>query len=155
MARKKGPNSFENFFAEPFHYGDGYGYAVNAKNEREAIDKIIQYLDFTDWGEDFMHRLKREIRENMRECWVKWQGYQDDDGEFHNGWVITSEPKWGQPRWKQVYESDYNRHYVNHGHRLEPKADEPGNRVHYSLNEYNCDVCNQINTLEAKLKELQ
>lgn len=147
------PNSFENFFSEAFHYGDGYGYAVNAKNEREAIDKIVEYLGYEDRGKDSMHRLKREIRENMRESWVRFQGFLADDGEFHNGWTITSEWMGGKRGWKKVFESDYNRHYVVHGHRYEPKADENGNRVNYSFNEWNCDVCNQLHSIVNRHRE--
>lgn len=153
MSRNDRPNSFENFFEEPFYYGDdGYGWAVIAKDTYEARDKMLAHLNYEDRGGNSMNRLSRELRENMRECFVKWQGFTDDNGEFANGWVITPEKKWGQPRWKTVYESNYDRHYVEKGHRYEPKADEAGHRVHYSFNKWNCDVCNQIDELQKKVE---
>jgi hypothetical protein len=146
------PNSYDNFFKEPFHYDGGYGYAIKAKDSWEARDKIVDYLSFEDCGVDFMHRLKRELRQNMKECWVRFQGYVDDDGEFHNGWVITSEWMGGRKGWRLVWTSDYNQHYVTYGHRYEPKADEDGHRVNYSYNNWNCDVCNYIDVLRDEAK---
>lgn len=150
MTKKESPNSFKNFFSEVQSYYDSYGYAIDAKDIWEAREKIEEYLDFEDCGIDFNQRLKRELRENMKTGWVRFQGYLDDDGEFYNCWVITSEWKGGQPRWFKVWYSDYNRHYVTYGHRFEPKADEEGHRVNYSYN--SCDVCNQINELKNTIK---
>lgn len=144
-------SSFAEHFSEVQSYDDGYGYAVNARNVQEAVDKIEEYVDYSRRSDDERQRLRRELRENMRECWVRFQGYMDWDNEFYNCWVITSEWMGGKPRWKKVFESNYDRHYVNHGHRFEPKADEPGNRVHYSTN--SCDVCNQIYELKKQIKE--
>lgn len=156
MSKQSRPNSFENFFSEPFRYDDGYGYAVSANNEREATDKIVSCLSYTYEGYvdsyDRLQRLKREIRESMKECWVTWQGFVDEDGEFSNGWVITSKWMGGKRGYKMVYSSDYDRHYVEKGHRYEPKADEEGHRVNYSFNKYSCDVCRQIDELREGTK---
>lgn len=144
--------TFKEHFSEVQQYDDGYGYAINAKDIWEARDAIVDYLDYAHQTEDQLKRLKREIRENMRECWVRFQGYQNDwDGKLYNTWVITSEWKGGQPRWKIVFESNFDRHYVKYGHRFEHKADEGGHQVNYSGN--SCDVCNQIDRLKQQIKD--
>lgn len=152
MFKEKSHNSFENYFSEVQCYELPYGYTVNAKNEREAIDKIVEYLDW-DWEEQAFERLKREIRENLEINFVRWQGWLDDDGYFSNCWVITKDKMWGVPRYKRVFSSNFDRHYVSYGHRFEPKADEPGNRVNYSMNR--CDVCDTINSLESEIERLK
>lgn len=146
-------SSFKEHFSYVRQYNEGYGYAVDAKNTQDAVEKIFEYLDFSWYDDNQKQRLRRELRENMRQCWVRFQGWMDDDGEFFNTWVITSEWKGMQPRYFQVYATDWDRHYVDKGHRYEPKADEPGNRVNYSYNKWDCDVCNQIHILEDKLKK--
>lgn len=145
-------SSFKEQFSEVNHYYDGYGYAVNAKDLYEARDKIFEYVDYSWLTEDMKERMKRELRENMRECWVRFHGFQDEDNDYklRNCWVITSEWKGGKKGWKQVFESNYNKHYVEHGHRYEPKADERGHRVNYSYSNWNCDVCNQISILKSR-----
>lgn len=136
--KKLRPNSFENFFAEPFHYDGGYGFAVHAKDQAEALDKMLEY--FSDWHwmtGDILKYLKYDLKQNMSNCWVKWQGYTDDDGVFANGWVITSEYKGGQKGWRHVFSIDYDKHYITHGHHWEPQVDEDG----YRSNSRSCNVC--------------
>lgn len=122
------PNSFKNFFAEPFSYNDSsYGYAVDAKDTEDALDKYMAY--FADWHwitDEHRKHLKADLRANMQNCWVRWGGFRDDDGEFYNGWVITSEYHGGQKGWFHVFSSNYQKHYVETGHHFERKVDEDG-----------------------------
>lgn len=134
------PNSFENFFATPFHYGEGYGYAVNARNENEAVDKLA--ADFDDWHwivGDSKKYLKADLRSNLKDGYVKWHGYIDDDGEMHNGWVIHATLPMNTRGYRHVYYSDYEKHYVLHGHHFEPKVNEGGRREWGR----DCNVCGE------------
>lgn len=144
--------TFKEHFSEVQHYDEGYGYVTDAKDVHQAVDKIVEYLSFSDLSDRKMNRLKRELRENMKNCWARFQGWQDEwDRKLYNTWVVTSEYHGGQPRYFHVFSTDYDSHYVYKGHRFEPVADEPGNRVAYGYS--SCEVCNQIDMLKKRIDE--
>jgi len=138
--KKLRPNSYENFFSEPTFYDDGYGYAVAAKGKEDAIKKYLEYFQDYHWiTDDHRKYLAADLRSNLKNCWVRWQGWLDDDGEFRNGWVITSEYHGGQKGWFHVYSSDYERHYVERGHHFEHQVEEDGRQIWNR----DCNVCGQ------------
>jgi hypothetical protein len=138
---KERPNSFKNFFAEPFSYNNSnYGYAVHAKDREEALSKFLTYFDDWDWITDKRY-LIAELRSNIKNCWVRWQGMQDEDsGEFFNGWLITDEYHGGQKNWFHVFSTNYDKHYILHGHHFENQIDEDGRQKY----RHDCAVCGNV-----------
>jgi len=152
---RNSPNSYENFFSEPQLFNDGYGYTLAAWNTPEhiALKKFIEYFDDWHWiTEDKKRYLIAELKSNMKLCWTRWQGYQDDDGIFKNGWVVVDKwPGLGSKRWKPVWSTNYSKHYLDHGHHFEGRVDSQGYK---SWNRCGTCINTDVAEINAKIKEL-
>lgn len=143
--RMPGPNSYENYFSEPTYY-DGHGYAFSSDtfNQQSAEEYFANWL-MEEWQwipREHRKYVYNEVRRNIKNAWVKWHGFIDDDGEMHNGWVLYHDWKGGQKRFRHVYVVDFEKHYIEHGHHFEPIVSDWG--MPRSHNDRGCLVCGQL-----------
>lgn len=145
--------AFKEFFAEPFYYADVYGYALDGLTFSKDQALEIFFKKFTDNLVPEVHKYVRYyLRNNIKESYVKWHGYIDDDGQMSNGWVI-SDDYYKKRASKRVWRVSRDDHYFRTGHEFQPIIDVQGYARWGSSYDRDCNVCTEVKLLQDKLGE--
>lgn len=145
--------AFKEFFAEPFLYDEGYGYAIDGITYNQDQAAEIFFKEFTENLVPEVHKYVRYyLRHNIKESYVKWHGFIADDDELHNGWVIHDD-YYMKKGAKRVWRVNPDKHYFRTGHEYTLTIDKYGfPRYGWNNHDRDCSVCTEIKVLEQKLE---